>query len=454
MQTRLPDTLLATLDGATADAVLRKCVHCGFCLATCPTYQILGDELDSPRGRIYLIKNALETGEGGAATLQHLDRCLGCRSCETTCPSGVSYHRLLDIGRRAVQARAGQTRPWRMRLTRALLRRGLLSPLFGPALRLGRLLRPLLPAALRDKVPAGDQARRGAPAAAATQRSTSSAASGTATRFASAGTGQPDLANLNSAPPRVAPLTAPRTAQRTVILPRGCVQPHLRPSIDIATERVLAALRDRVLRPAAGACCGAIPAHLDDVDGARAQARANIDVWWPLLESGAAEAVVSNASGCGLTLRDYPDWFAEDAVYGPRARQVADAAVDIAAWLERRRADWPAQWSTSPRQAVAWHPPCTLQHGLTAAPATEATLRDLGFDLQRPADAHLCCGSAGAWSVLNPELADQLRLRKLANLDALPGEVVVTANIGCQQHLAARSTRPVLHWVELLAARA
>ncbi len=413
MQTRLPDSLLATLEGATADAVLRKCVHCGFCLATCPTYQVLGDELDSPRGRIYLIKNALESGQGGAATLQHLDRCLGCRACETTCPSGVSYHRLLDIGRRAVQARVGQTRPWRIRLMRALLRHGLLSPLFGPALWLGQRLRPLLPAALRDKVPARAAA----------------------------------MAGWRSAARR-------KAATHAVILPRGCVQPHLRPAIDTATEQVLGALGDQVLRPAAAACCGAIPAHLDDAEGARAVARANIDAWWPLLDSGAAQAIISNASACGLTVQDYPDWFADDPVYGPRARRVAGAAMDIAAWLAQRRTAWPASWAAAAPQRVAWHPPCTLQHGLAAGPATEATLRALGFDLQRPADAHLCCGSAGGWSVLNPDLADELRRRKLEHLDALPGEVIVTANIGCQQHLAARASRPVLHWVELLAARA
>jgi glycolate oxidase iron-sulfur subunit len=410
VQTRLPDSLLATLEGATADAVLRKCVHCGFCLATCPTYQVLGDELDSPRGRIYLIKNALESGQASATTLQHLDRCVGCRACETTCPSGVSYHRLLDIGRRAVQARVA--RPWRVRVLRALLRRGLPSPLFGPALRLGRLLRPLLPATLRDKVP-GDAALRDSAA------------------------GQ---------------VTTP-LGGHAVILPRGCVQPHLRPAIDTATEVVIAALGDRVLRPAAAACCGAIPAHLDDAGAARAHARANIDAWWPLLESGAAEAIVSNASGCGLTLRDYPDWFAADPVYGPRAQRIADATVDIAEWLSRRREVWPAHWRHAPAQKVAWHPPCTLQHGLAAGASTETVLRDLGFDLQRPADAHLCCGSAGAWSVLNPALADELRSRKLAHLDASGGEVIVTANIGCQQHLAARASRPVLHWVELLAAR-
>ncbi|MBU3693346.1 MAG: glycolate oxidase subunit GlcF [Rhodocyclaceae bacterium] len=425
MQTRLPDSLLATLEGATADAVLRKCVHCGFCLATCPTYQILGDELDSPRGRIYLIKNALESGAASATTLQHLDRCLGCRSCETTCPSGVSYHRLLDIGRRAVQARVA--RPWRVRLMRTLLRRGLLSPLFGPLLRLGRLLRPLLPAGLRDKVPGGPETVACSPSS-------------------------------QAGPRPVAPLTSPAQAAapasgHTVILPRGCVQPHLRPAIDMATEAVLAALGDRVLRPAAGACCGAIPAHLDDAQAARALARANIDAWWPLLESGAARAIISNASGCGLTLQDYPDWFADDPVYAPRARRVAEAAMDIGQWLAQRREAWPARWTAAPRRRVAWHPPCTLQHGLAAAPAIEATLRELGFDLQRPADAHLCCGSAGAWSVLNPGLADELRGRKLGHLDALPGDVIVTANIGCQQHLAARSSRPVLHWVECLAGR-
>ena len=443
MQTRLPDSLLATLEGASADAVLRKCVHCGFCLATCPTYQVLGDELDSPRGRIYLIKNALEGGPVGATTLQHLDRCLGCRACETTCPSGVSYHRLLDIGRRAVQARVA--RPWRVRAVRALLRRGLLSPLFGPALRLGQLLSPWLPAALRDKAlpdtaspgtARRETASRDAAPVDATRRHAPLAGTRGAVTAEGAGSGQ----RLSS------------DGGRTVILPRGCVQPHLRPSIDTATEAVLAALDDRVLRPAAAACCGAIPAHLDDVDAARALARANIDAWWPLLESGAAEAIVSNASGCGLTLRDYPDWFAADPVYGPRAQRVAAAAVDIAAWLDRRREAWPTAWTARQREAVAWHPPCTLQHGLAAGASTEAVLRDLGFDLQRPADAHLCCGSAGAWSVLNPQLADELRRRKLESLDALSGSVIVTANIGCQQHLSARSVRPVVHWVERLAA--
>jgi len=450
MQTRLPENLLATLDGATADAILRKCVHCGFCLATCPTYQVLGDELDSPRGRIYLIKNALETGEGGPAALQHLDRCLGCRSCETTCPSGVRYHRLLDIGRRAVQARAGQTRPWRARILRALLRRGLPSPLFGPALRLGRLLRPLLPASLRDKVPGGEVG----PATAAPVGITASAGRPGAAFAITGGGGRPAVAAPSGPRPAEASGAASLGPERrTVILPRGCVQPHLRPAIDIATETVIAALGDRVLRPSAGACCGAIPAHLDDATGARALARANIDAWWPLLESGDADAIVSNASGCGLTLRDYPDWFAADPVYGPRARRVADATIDLAAWLERRRPDWPSRWTAAPPQTVAWHPPCTLQHGLAAALATEATLRDLGFDLQRPVDAHLCCGSAGAWSLLNPELASELRTRKLAALDSQPGDVVATANIGCQQHLAARSARLVVHWVELLAAR-
>jgi len=420
MQTTFTPEQLKDPGIARSNGILRSCVHCGFCTATCPTYQVLGDELDSPRGRIYLIKNALEGGQGAATTLQHLDRCLGCRACETTCPSGVRYHQLLDIGRRAVQARVA--RPWRVRLTRALLRRGLLSPLFAPALRLGQSIRPLLPAALRDKVPVADRPRV-------------------------AGSGRaPQAGGRRQTQAQV-------SAGHAVILPRGCVQPHLRPAIDTATEQVLAALGDRVLRPAAAACCGAMPAHLDDIAAARAQARANIDAWWPLLESGAARAIISNASGCGLALRDYPDWFADEPVYAARARRVADAALDIAAWLAQRREAWPAHWTATPRQTVAWHPPCTLQHGLAAGPSTEATLGELGFDLRRPADAHLCCGSAGAWSVLNPELADELRRRKLETLDTQAGEAIVTANIGCQQHLAARSSRPVRHWVELLAAR-
>lgn len=416
MQTRILPELLSTADGQHADAILRNCVHCGFCLATCPTYQVRGDELDSPRGRIDLIKTLLETGEATTATRQHLDRCLGCRACETTCPSGVKYHQLLAIGQRELERRVPRSLP--QRLIREALRRGLTSSLLAPAVRLAEWLRPLMPGPLRDKL----QASRLPP---------SEALGGTLARSSSGRS----------------------NAHAAVILPRGCVQPALDADIDAATVTVLQALDLEVLQPPAGACCGAIAAHLDDQDRAAAQARANIDAWWPLLESGAASAIVSNASGCGLTLRDYADWFVDDPLYADKARAVAAATVDIAVCLQQYRSRWPERWTRVAPQAVAWHPPCTLQHGLRNADAVETTLRELGFDPQRPADAHLCCGSAGTYSLLQPELASELRSRKLAALDAVAGEVIVTANIGCQRHLAAASARPVLHWVQLLARR-
>lgn len=419
MQTHIAQTLRDTPDGAAADAILRKCVHCGFCLATCPTYQLRGDELDSPRGRIYLIKEMLESGQANAATQRHLDRCLGCRACETTCPSGVRYAELADIGRRMIEKQ--RRRPLGQALLRGALRFGLTSPLFSPALRLGRWLRPLLPRILRDKVPAASEM--------------------------GAATGGPS----RTAP--LAPRRAPGLAPAAVILPRGCVQPALDPAIDAATERVLAALGVAVLRPPAGPCCGAIRAHLADQRGGLEHARANIDAWWPLLASGAASAIVSNASGCGLTLREYGHWFAGDRAYADKAQRVAAATLDIGEYLAQQRLRWPADWTAAPRQRVAWHPPCSLQHGLRAASAVEATLAELGFDLQRPADAHLCCGSAGTYSVLQGELARELRRRKLENLGVTGADCIITANIGCQQHLQAASAVPVRHWVQLLAER-
>lgn len=411
MQTRLAPEFAGTPDGQEADAILRRCVHCGFCTATCPTYQLLGDELDGPRGRIYLIKQMLEGAPVTHATQQHLDRCLTCRNCETTCPSGVDYGHLLDIGRKVAQQRI--TRPAPQRLLRALLRTGLTSPLFGPAMRLGQWLRPWLPSLLRAKVP-----------------------------------------------PRRRPGAWPRrTHARRVLLLAGCVQPAMLPTINAATARVLdAAGLQVVVAPKAG-CCGAIRLHLDDPLGALAEMRTNIDAWWPYIEpsdgSLGVEAIVINASGCGVTVKDYGHQLRHDPLYAAKAARVSALARDLSellpelvpAWQQRLGATLPA----GVPQRLAYHPPCTLQHGQRLRGAVEAGLRALGFAVTLPAESHLCCGSAGTYSLLQAELAERLRARKLQHLHAADDpQVIVSANIGCITHLQAGTARPVRHWVELV----
>ena len=398
MQTRLPSALRETPAGREAERILRACVHCGFCNATCPTYQLLGDELDGPRGRIYQIKQLLEEGVASAATRTHLDRCLTCRSCETTCPSGVDYHHLLDIGRAAVLRRV--PRPAAERLRRAALRRFLLSPrLFGGAVRLGRALRPLLPGALARRLPA---------------------------------------------PARAPRLPAPRH-QRRMLLLTGCVQPALAPDIDAATVRVF----DRLgigLQPVTG-CCGALEQHLDAPDAALDRMRRNIDAWWPAITAG-AEAIVVTASGCGAHLKDYGHHLRDDPAYAERAARVAALARDPAEVLAGedlgpfRRTDAPP---------VAFHAPCSLQHGQRLTGVVEDILTRLGHPLLPVADAHLCCGAAGTYAFFQPDIATRLRDAKLARLQAGGPTCIATANLGCQLHLAAASDVPVVHWITLLA---
>ncbi|WP_295526435.1 glycolate oxidase subunit GlcF [uncultured Pseudacidovorax sp.] len=402
MQTELSPQYQGTPEGREAEAILRKCVHCGFCTATCPTYQLLGDELDGPRGRIYLIKQVLEGRTPTRATQQHLDRCLTCRNCESTCPSGVQYGHLVDIGRKIVDEQVA--RPAGERATRWLLKEGLNSPLFGPAMKLGQAVRGLLPPALKAKVPA----------------------------------------------PRPAGAW-PRTSHaRKVLLPLGCVQPAMAPSIDAATARVLDAAGIEAVVPQAGGCCGAIRFHLDDQTGALDQMRANIDAWWPLLQTGGVEAIVSNASGCGAALKDYGHALAHDAAYADKAREVSRLTRDLSELLpalvpllrERVKA---------PQGVIAYHPPCTLQHGQKLRGGVESGLRALGFDVRvAQTESHLCCGSAGTYSVLQPELSTQLRERKLGHLERLQPEAVASANIGCITHLQAGTELPVRHWVEWL----
>lgn len=404
MQTQIATWARDTDFGQEADAILRRCVHCGFCTATCPTYQVLGDELDSPRGRIYLIKQMLEGAEPTRSTQVHLDRCLTCRNCETTCPSGVQYGHLIDIGRKLVEERV--PRPLGQRLKRAMLRKGLNSPLFGPAMRLGQAMRGLLPPALRRKVP--DRRPTGA---------------------------TPDV----------------RGHKRQVLMLAGCVQPSMMPSIDTATVRVLDALGIGATVARGGGCCGAVNFHLDDQDAALQQMRANIDAWWPLVERGEVEAIVMNASGCGAMVKEYAHHLRKDSAYADRAARVVALVKDVAeivaphAQALRERLDGNVR--------AAFHPPCTLQHWQGLRPLTEKLLVDLGFELQPFTESHLCCGSAGAYSVLNPEISLSLRDRKLAAIEPAAADVILSSNIGCIGHLQSGTQTPVRHWIEALDAR-
>ncbi len=406
MQTALAPEYQGTALGQEAEAILRKCVHCGFCTATCPTYQLLGDELDGPRGRIYLIKQVLEGHAPTRDTQLHLDRCLTCLNCESTCPSGVQYGHLIDIGRQVVEAKVA--RPPAEARTRALLRRGLSSPLFGPAMRLGQSLRGLLPATLRAKVPA----------------------------------------------PRPAGAWPRRTHARKVLLLEGCVQPSMAPGINAATARVLDAAGIECVLARGQGCCGAIKYHLADGAGGLAQMRANIDAWWPHIERGAVEAIVINASGCGAMVKDYGHLLRHEPPYAERAARVSAMARDVSELLPDLVAALRGR-VRPPAEVLAWHAPCTLQHGQRLRGGVEQHLGALGFRL-RPAaqEAHLCCGSAGTYSVLQAELSLQLRERKLGHLlgerAAEHPAAILSANIGCITHLQAGTEVPVRHWIELL----
>jgi glycolate oxidase iron-sulfur subunit len=426
MQTEIAAEFAGTADGIEAEAILRKCVHCGFCTATCPTYQLLGDELDGPRGRIYLVKQVLEGHPPTRATQLHLDRCLTCRNCETTCPSGVQYGNLVEIGRRIVDERV--PRPAAEQALRWTLKEGLTSPLFAPAMKVGQAIRGVLPKMLKTKVP------------------------------------PPQPASANVWPMRV--------HARKVLLLAGCVQPAMLPNINSATARVLdAAGVQTIVAPDAG-CCGAIRLHTSDRDGALAQMRTNIDAWWPWVERSEVEAIVMNASGCGVTVKEYGHSLAHDPAYAHKAGRIGDMTRDIAELLpelvETLRAKLALPRSAGERaggavlstgrralperQRLAFHPPCTLQHGQRVRGVVESSLTALGFEVHVAAnEAHLCCGSAGTYSVLQPELANALRDRKLANLDPLAPTTIVSANVGCIQHLQSGTTTPVRHWIEVVA---
>ena len=401
MQTTLAPEFKHTPDGQAAEAILRKCVHCGFCTATCPTYQLLGDELDGPRGRIYLIKQVLEGEAPTRKTQAHLDRCLTCRNCESTCPSGVQYGALVDIGRKIVEEKV--SRPAGERFVRWALKEGLTSPLFAPAMKMGQLVRGLLPAHLRAKVPA-QQAAGAWPT---------------------------------------------RTHARKVLMLAGCVQPAMMPNINSATARVLDAAGIQTVVAEKAGCCGAVKFHLNDQAGGRVEMRANIDAWWPHVEAG-VEAIVMNASGCGVTVKDYGHLLHDDPAYAAKAQRIGELTRDLSELLPELV---PALRDKVQARAgqIAFHPPCTLQHGQKLRGGVEQHMAALGFSIRTcRVEPHLCCGSAGTYSVLNPTLAYELRDRKLANLGEMQPAAIASANIGCITHLQSGTDMPVRHWVELL----
>lgn len=400
MQTSLADFIRDTPIGQEADAILRTCVHCGFCNATCPTYQLLGEELDGPRGRIYLMKQVLEGNPPTASTRLHLDRCLTCRNCETTCPSGVRYGRLVEIGRDIVEHQA--PRRWWERAGRRMLRAALLHPgYFARLLAVGQRLRPVLPGVLKRSVPP-----------------------------------------MRPQPP----WPAPRHARRMLVL-AGCVQPALAPNINTAAARVLDRLGISLIVAEQSGCCGAVSQHTSAPAEALALARRNIDAWWPHLEAG-AEAVVVTASGCGVQVKDYGYYLRDDPAYAAKAARIAACTRDVSEIVGKEDL---TRLQPAARPKVAFQSPCTLQHGQRLGGAVEDILRRTGFVLAPVADGHLCCGSAGTYSILHPVLSRRLRRNKLEALTQDGPGVIATANIGCLTHLQAGTDLPVRHWIELLA---
>ena len=407
MRTYLADFIKDKPEGKEAAAILRKCVHCSFCTATCPTYQLLGDELDGPRGRIDLIKQILEGAPVTAKTQLHLDRCLLCRLCETTCPSGVQFGRLLTIGRLIVETRVERNGIETFK-RRALLAAIPNPTLFNPLLRLARWIRPLLPASLQRQVP--------------------------------------------GSPANAKPWPQGNHGRRMLVL-AGCVQRGLSPATNAAAARVLDRLGITLLVAPNAGCCGAVSLHLGAPDEAHTYVKRNIDAWWPHVEQG-AETIVITASGCGTMVKDYGYLLAHDPAYADKARRISALTKDIgeviAAERERVLVLTGHQPPAPTHRKIAFHAPCTLQHGLQLKGKIEALLAALGFDLVPVTGAHQCCGSAGTYSILQPELSQRLLANKIKALTANAPAAILTANIGCQSHLQSATALPVRHWIEAL----
>lgn len=400
MDTKLAVTFSTQQNAQDAADIIRNCVHCGFCTATCPTYQLLGDESDSPRGRIYLIRQLLETGTANAKSRLHLDRCLLCRACETTCPSGVQYGRLLETGRELleqVNPRPGVNTMRRKLLAKSLVQTALIKPLVKTGVR----ARKWLPDGIRRQLP--------------------------------------DQWPSDSWP------TA-RHSRKMLVL-EGCVQSSLSPQTNIASARVLDTLGISLLQESSGGCCGAVGLHTNDQSMGQNHARQRIDNWWPQIEKG-IEAIIFTASGCGVTIKDYGHLFKDDPAYADKAARVSELAKDISEIIlaEIQQLDS----NTGRNRKIAFHPPCTLQHGLKLSGVVEQILRAAGYDLLPVRDSHLCCGSAGTYSLFQPLISEQLRQDKLQALQQHEPELIATANIGCQQHLKTATDTKVVHWIELL----
>lgn len=412
MKTNLAESIRNTPEGKEANDILRACVHCGFCTATCPTYQLLGDELDSPRGRIYLIKEVLEGNAVTGKTQLHLDRCLTCRSCETTCPSGVRYGRLVDIGRGIVEQHVKRSPADAAR--RAVLNKIIPNQtLFKPLFRLGQAFRPLLPDALRGKIPATTARNTAWPSA--------------------------------------------RHARKMLVLD-GCVQPVLAPDINAAAARVLDRIGISLVKAPSATCCGAVTFHLNRQREALDYMRRNIDAWWPFIEEG-AEAIVMTASGCGTMVAEYGHLLANDPAYAAKAKRITELSRDISEIMSGQTEALDQALGTAPafdggiRPRVAFHSPCSLQHGQQIRGKVEALLEMSGYQLTTVADSHLCCGSAGTYSILQETLSKRLLENKVAALESGQPVAIATANIGCLTHIQGGTGLPVRHWIELLDER-
>ena len=414
MQTQLAPQFANTPEGIKAARILGKCVHCGFCTATCPTYQLLGDELDGPRGRIYLIKQIAEGQAPTEKTRLHLDRCLTCRNCESTCPSGVQYGNLVDIGRKWAEENT-PARPIGERLTRWALKEGLTKPaLFNSAMTLGRLVRPLMPSGIKRKIP---------------------------------------LVKNKVLDSQTNPYARPSAQHaRKMLILEGCVQPGMLPNINSATARVLDALKIQLVSAPSATCCGALRYHLNDQTGGLDNVKQNIDAWWPMVENG-VEAIIMTASGCGVMVKDYGHLLANDPAYAAKAKKISELTKDISEVMASLQNELVALIGADQKPGVVYHPPCTLQHGQQIRGKVEGLLSSLGIGVRLCNDSHLCCGSAGTYSVTQPELSEQLRKNKLKNLtlacEESGADVIVSGNIGCITHLQ-QDEKPVLHWIEIV----
>jgi len=400
MQTKTTDQFLNTAQGKEADNIILSCVHCGFCTATCPTYQLLGDELDGPRGRIYLIKQMLEGKKTTSKTQIHLDRCLSCRSCETTCPSGVNYGRLIDIGRELVDKQV--TRPVIIRFKRLALRKILPYPnRFSVLVKIAQGLKPLLPTIIRQKIP--------------------------------------DKQTLTAWPKQ--------NKSRKMIVLQGCAQSVTTPNTNSAAATLLNKLGIELIFANEAGCCGAVNHHLSAHEEALFFMRKNIDAWWPLINQG-AEAIVITASGCGVMVKEYAQLLKHEPDYADKAQKIGELAKDISEILTEEHLT--KDNFKIPAKKIVFQSPCSLQHGQQLNGVVESLLTKYGFTLNPVENAHLCCGSAGTYSILQKELSQQLLDNKLRALEKDSPDIILSANIGCQLHLQSQSNVPVKHWIELM----